>query len=235
MDLSPELIALISKLLRFPSKFNHDLAMSLNVILLDNKFTPVEAFNSLNDYEVRHQLLAQVVRSEMMNLRSGNAHTKTRAEVRGGGKKPWRQKGTGRARHGSIRSPIWVGGGLTFGPRSDRNWALKINKTSRIAALKSILKDRLHHQAVFQFPVKYEFPKTREAVELLGKLSTKTGHKNNSVLVVYTTEEKENLRGFANSGANLINAHNLKIFKLAQSKNLVLTPKSLEVLQERVS
>lgn len=108
--------------------------------ILNKKNDIQDAFVTLDDYESRAVLLAQVVRCELMNMRSGNAHTKMRGEVRGGGKKPWKQKGTGRARHGSNRSPIWIGGGVTFGPRNTVNWHLKINKTSRIAALKSTLR-----------------------------------------------------------------------------------------------
>lgn len=80
-------------------------------------------------------LVAQAVRVQRANRRVAVAHTKTRAEVRGGGIKPWRQKGTGRARHGSIRSPIWVGGGVTFGPRNTRNFSLKMNLKAKRKAL----------------------------------------------------------------------------------------------------
>lgn len=81
--------------------------------------------------------------AQLANSRVGLAHTKTRADVRGGGKKPWKQKGTGRARHGSSRSPIWVGGGVTFGPRSDRDFTVKINRKTRRAALCMVLSDRV--------------------------------------------------------------------------------------------
>src|ERR1700756_3132951 len=84
-------------------------------------------------------LVHEVVRLMNSNSRTNVANTKTRGEVRGGGKKPWQQKGTGRARHGSTRSPIWVGGGITHGPRADKNFERKINKKARSRAFLSIL------------------------------------------------------------------------------------------------
>ena len=85
---------------------------------------PPEVF----DVKFKDSLVHQVYVAHISNARKTLAHTKTKGEVRGGGKKPWKQKGTGRARHGSIRSPLWKGGGITFGPRSERNFSKKINK-----------------------------------------------------------------------------------------------------------
>lgn len=94
-------------------------------------------------------LIHSVVVSQDANRRTTRASTKTRGEVAGGGKKPWRQKGTGRARQGSIRSPQWVGGGITFGPRKERNYSVKINKKAKRQALFMILSDRVAHDKMF--------------------------------------------------------------------------------------
>jgi large subunit ribosomal protein L4 len=98
--------------------------------------------------EVNTSVMHQVVTAQLAEARSGTASTKTRSEVRGGGKKPWRQKGTGRARHGSIRSPIWVGGGTVFGPKP-RSYSMKVNKKMRAAALRSALADKANNEAVW--------------------------------------------------------------------------------------
>lgn len=116
-------------------------------------------------------LIHQVVVAQQAAKRSATAHTKGRGEVSGGGKKPWRQKGTGRARHGSTRSPIWVGGGVTFGPRSDRNYVVKINRKVKKNVLFMVLSDRLKHEKLFLvdvFPT--ETPKTNVFAGWLKKL-----------------------------------------------------------------
>jgi large subunit ribosomal protein L4 len=206
--------------------------MSLQItILSDKKSTQESAFDFLTEYEVRAKLLAEVIRSEMLSLRSGNANTKTRAEVRGGGRKPWKQKGTGRARHGSIRSPLWVGGGVAFGPRSDRNWNRKINKTARIAALKSILKDRLVDQKVFQLDEKLDLNKTKSAVEILER----NGITERKTILSYTTSDKEMLKGFCNTQVTLINVANIKVFKLVHKESLVLTKSAKEALEAKLN
>ena len=93
--------------------------------------------------EVKESVVHQVIVAQMANSREAIAHTKLKSEVRGGGKKPWAQKGTGRARHGSSRSPIWVGGGVTFGPRNIRNFSQKINKKMKTKALFMCLSDKV--------------------------------------------------------------------------------------------
>lgn len=209
--------------------------MSLNLnILKNNKISTVEAFDSLKDFVVREALLAQVVRCELLNLRVGNAHTKIRSEVSGGGKKPWKQKGTGRARHGSSRSPIWVGGGVTHGPRNTVNWHRDINKSSRVSALKSIVKDRLVENRIFQIEDTAVI-KTKDALDCLDVIYSKQSAKTKQTLVIYSAEDKENLKGFNNTGVNFLNVKNLKIFKIVHSSVVILTPSAKEFLESRLS
>ncbi len=110
-------------------------------------------------------LMHQAVQAQLAGIRSGTASTKTRSEVRGGGKKPWRQKGTGRARHGSSRSPIWVGGGTVFGPKP-RDYSVRLPKKMRAAALRSALADKAASEAVWVLDG-FDEVKTKAAAALL--------------------------------------------------------------------
>lgn len=124
--------------------------------------------------KVKPEVIHEVVVGQMANLRQPLAHTKTRSEVRGGGRKPWRQKGTGRARHGSIRSPLWIGGGVTFGPRKERNYKVKINKKVRRKAIFMILSDKVADNRLILLD-KIELPeaKTKKLWEILKILNEK--------------------------------------------------------------
>lgn len=112
------------------------------------KVSVIDASDSLFKVPVNAAVIHQAAVAQQANARRAIAHTKMRGEVRGGGKKPWRQKGTGRARHGSIRSPLWRGGGIVFGPRSERNFAKKINRKVRRAALLMALSDKAASSAL---------------------------------------------------------------------------------------
>lgn len=209
--------------------------MSLQVTIIDKNLDKKEnAFQFLQEYTVKTALIAEVVRSELMNLRGGNAHTKTRAEVRGGGRKPWKQKGTGKARHGSIRSPLWIGGGVAFGPRNTVNWSCKINRSARISAIKSVLKDRLETESVYKFASDASIIKTKEAVSVLENISLKTSEKAKKMLIVYTAEDKANLQGFPNTDAKMINVLNLKVHTLANAHKFILTPNAISYLEEKL-
>ena len=123
-----------------------DKSLKIKVYTQDGKETKELALNpAVFGVAVKESVVHQVMVAQMANSRVAIAHTKTRAEVRGGGRKPWKQKGTGRARHGSTRSPIWVGGGVTFGPRSDRNFSQKVNKKMKTKALFMCLSDKVNN------------------------------------------------------------------------------------------
>lgn len=121
-------------------------------------------------------LVHQVASAMMSNRRSGTAHTKDRSEVSGTGKKPWKQKGTGRARHGSKRSPIWVGGGIAHGPRSDKDYSKKLTKKMKAKALVTILSRKLRDgQVLFVDSLSQDEIKTKIAGETLKSLSSVSG------------------------------------------------------------
>ncbi len=139
---------------------------------------PEKVFNA----KWRSDLVHQVVEGMRSNKRAGTADTKGRGEVRGGGKKPWKQKGTGRARHGSTRSPIWVGGGVTHGPLAEKNYKKKISKKMRAQALFSVLSRKLKDgEIVFVDSLTMADMKTKSAQEVMKNLSKATGIKDLSL------------------------------------------------------
>ncbi len=155
-------------------------------------------------------LVHQVVSSMESSQRSNVAHTKNRGEVSGGGKKPWQQKGTGRARHGSIRSPLWVGGGVTHGPRNDKNYTRKVNKKMKAKALYTILSKKYKDgEVLFVDEISLKSPKTKEAKIILSSLSKVTGFdrllskKKNSAYIALSLKDINTEKSFNNFG-NLI-------------------------------
>ncbi|TAL49331.1 50S ribosomal protein L4 [Patescibacteria group bacterium] len=152
-------------------------------------------------------LVHQVARSMALSARRGTAHSKTRGEVRGGGRKPWRQKGTGRARHGSIRSPIWVGGGVTHGPRKEKSYERKVNRKMKTKALFTILSaKRRDAEIIFLDKLDLPAPKTKEAkkaVSALGKIAEFkeiANRKKNAFLLTLPQRSDAVERGFRNFG-----------------------------------
>lgn len=164
----------------------------------DGKKGQVDLSASIFDVQVNVPVMHDVVRAELAAARSGSASTKTRAEVRGGGAKPWRQKGTGRARHGSIREPQWVGGGIAHGPKP-RDWSMRINRKVRALALKSALTDRVREGKLLVVePPAFEEPATKQAVGLLGQWGAE-----GKVLLVVGRSEQESLMNLVKSFRNL--------------------------------
>lgn len=126
-------------------------------------------------------LVHQVVTSMQSNARAGTADTKGRGEVRGGGKKPWKQKGTGRARHGSSRSPIWRGGGVTHGPLSAKDYSRKINKKMKVKALFTVLSEKARKgEILFVSSIDLKEPKTKQADEIIKSFAGIKGYEKMS-------------------------------------------------------
>jgi large subunit ribosomal protein L4 len=205
----------------------------LTVPVVDMSRTPkgsVDVPASLLQAPVNQHLLHEAVKAQQASHRQGNAATKTRGEVRGGGKKPWRQKGTGRARAGSIRSPIWAGGGTTFGPRP-RSYAYRLPRSARRAALCAALSVRFGEARVV---VVEDFalvaPKTREMVGALRGLGVE-----GSTLVVIETPSAEVLRAARNlPGVKVIEAVGLNVYDVLRHESLVVTSGALDALAKRV-
>lgn len=167
---------------------------------------------------------------QMTNARQGTASTKTRSEVSGGGRKPWRQKGTGRARAGSIRSPLWRGGGVIFGPKP-REFNINMNRKERRLALRTALMSRDADLIVIEsFAEKLPRPKTKELVTAL----TRWGVEPEAKVLLIVSEKDENLYLSARNIAKLklILADCLNVYDLLWADKLVTTPEALAKIQE---
>ena len=185
------------------------------------------------DVKANPDLIHQVVVSQMANRRKVIAHAKTRAEVRGGGRKPWRQKGTGRARHGSIRSPLWRGGGVTFGPRKERVFKKRIPKKMRRKALLMVLSGKVKNNLLILLDkLKIEKPKTKltkQMVEILEKLPCK----NESTLIALPEYDRNIILAARNlPEIDTLWARNLNALDLLIFKYVVLPKESIKVIKE---
>lgn len=190
------------------------------------------------DTDWKPALVKQVLVAQQANARRPWAHAKNRGEVAGSGKKPWQQKGTGRARHGSRRSPIWVGGGVTHGPRNDRDYSQKVNTKMRQTAIKSILSKRLADselKVLADFNV--ETPKTKELFAKLSSFLALTPRmKKVDVLIVRNPEDATVTR----IGRNLVKAKvvspvSLNVYDLLNYKTILVDQNALSVIAERYS
>lgn len=187
-----------------------------------------ELQDSIFGIEPNEHVVLQVVNAQLANRRQGTAKTKVRSEVRGGGRKPWRQKGTGRARHGSTRSPIWVGGGVTFGP-TPRLYKKSVNKKVRRLAMKSVLSAKLANKKLFVLDtLNFETPKTREFVQVLKNLEIV-----DSVLFVVGEDKKNVLL----SARNIPNVHiaqynTINVYDILKNDSFVMTKEAADKIQE---
>ncbi|MEJ0021352.1 MAG: 50S ribosomal protein L4 [Candidatus Doudnabacteria bacterium] len=167
-------------------------------------------------------LVHSAVRTQRNNARRSIAHTKNRGEVAGSGKKPWKQKGTGRARAGSVRSPIWRHGGVTFGPTSARNWSLKMNKSAQRKAMFSVLTDKVNEHKLV---IVESFDNTAKSKELAAKLAVVAGKAEfgKKYLLVLATHNKDLERAARNlENVKVLYADRLNVLDLLKHDVLVL-------------
>ncbi|HZX49623.1 MAG TPA: 50S ribosomal protein L4 [Candidatus Paceibacterota bacterium] len=180
--------------------------------------------------ELNPDLVHQVMVSQQGNRRQVSAHTKTRGEVSGGGRKPWPQKHTGNARHGSIRSPIWTGGGVSHGPRADRNYTKKINKKMSKKALFMVLSEKVRNDMLFMLEdMQLEGAKTKA----LGMLLRKLPCENKNTLIALPEMNQAVIRAGNNiPSARTIQARELNVLDLLNAKYLVMPKESIEVIEK---
>lgn len=186
---------------------------------------------------VKEGVLHLALVAQRASARTILASTKTRGEVRGGGRKPWKQKGTGRARHGSIRSPIWRGGGVVFGPRSSRVFAVKINKKVKKKAVCMLLSQRVADgRFILLNALKFEKPKTKDAIALLKKLPLEleaTRKRRAPVGIICPTGDRACARSFRNIPAvTITNAQSLNITSLLKSAYIILPLASIAEIEK---
>lgn len=183
-------------------------------------------------------LVHQVAVSMQANKRTPVAHTKDRSEVAGGGKKPWKQKGTGRARHGSTRSPIWVGGGVAHGPRNEKSYAKKINKNMRAKALYTVLSKKAHDgELVLVDSFTLTAPSTKTAKHALTALQ-KAGfeglstRRKNAAVIVLNKKDIPLAKSFRNIGSVVVEeARNLNVLDVLSYKYVVVVDAEESVKQ----
>ncbi len=190
-------------------------------------------------------LVHGVVIAMQANGRAGTAHTKDRSEVSGGGKKPWKQKGTGRARHGSNRSPIWAGGGVAHGPRNDKDYSSKINKKMRAKALAAVFTKKLADtEMIFLSNLALTEPKAALGKTIIKAIATGTGltdlatkRKNAAVLILATRDEaiEKSFRNFGN--IEVMQAKDINPVDLLTYKYVIMAQPedALKVFEKRVA
>ncbi|OGO84980.1 MAG: 50S ribosomal protein L4 [Clostridiales bacterium GWE2_32_10] len=191
----------------------------------------IELNEDIFGVDVNESIVHEVVVNQLANLRQGTKSTLTRAEVRGGGKKPWRQKGTGRARQGSIRSPQWKGGGIVFAPKP-RDFSYTLNKKEKRLALKSALTSRLlQNKLIVISEIKMDNIRTKEMQIMLDKFKV-----SKALLVLDNGDDKtcknvilsaRNIPGIKTSGINTLN-----VYDIMKYDNFIVTRQAIEKIQE---
>src|SRR5699024_4149373 len=191
----------------------------------------IELNESVFGIEPNTHVLDETVFKQRSSIRQGTHKVRNRSEVRGGGRKPWRQKGTGRARQGSIRSPQWVGGGVVFGPTL-RSYSYKLPKKVRRLALKSALSSKVKENSIVVLEsLSFDAPKTKEVVGMLKAL------KVDETALIITADQNENVSRSANNLQNVhvISANQVNVYDLVKHDKLIITKEAAEKVGEVLS
>ncbi len=196
--------------------------------MLGEQVGEIELSDNIFGIEVNQHVVYEVVKNQLANKRQGTQSTKTRAEVRGGGRKPWKQKGTGRARQGSTRAPHFTGGGVTFGPKP-RDYSYKVPKKIRRLALKSALTSKvLNNEIIVIDEINFETPKTKDMANFLSKINADKkalivmGEKNTNVI-----KSASNIPNVATALVNTIN-----VYDILKYNSFIITKDAVRKVEE---
>ncbi|NLN15398.1 MAG: 50S ribosomal protein L4 [Tissierellia bacterium] len=196
--------------------------------MLGEQVGEIELSDEIFGIEVNQHAVYEVVKNHLANRRQGTQSAKTRAEVRGGGRKPWRQKGTGRARIGSIRAPHWKGGGVVFAPKP-RDYSYRVPKKVKRLALKSVLTSKVQNNEIIVVDeLKFDAPKTKEMVKVLNNL------KADRKALIVTAEKDENVVRSANNIPNVETTivNNLNVYDILKYNSFIITKDAVRKVEE---
>lgn len=187
----------------------------------------IELNDAIFNVEIKENLVHRAVVMQLANNRQGTQKAKTRSEVSGGGRKPWRQKGTGHARQGSIRAPQWKGGGVVFAP-TPRDYSLKMNKKERRAALKSVLTSKVQESKFLVLDeLKLAEIKTKEMQKVLNNLNV-----NNAIIVIGEDSDNVVLSARNIPGVRTASVHNINVYDLLKYNTVIATKSSVAKIEE---
>ncbi len=204
--------------------------VEMNVHTIDGeKIGEIKLNDNLFNAKINKHVVHQIVKRYLASKRRGTASTKNRSEVSGGGKKPWRQKGTGRARAGSIRSPLWVGGGVIFGPEN-RDYSYPVPRKMRLVALKSVLSDKVRNNNIIILDnLEIKNGKTKEIINIFNNLNLDS----DKILIVIDKENELIKRAVSNlEEAMVITANKINTYDLINYKKIIITRDALKVIEE---
>ncbi|MBC8591586.1 50S ribosomal protein L4 [Wansuia hejianensis] len=196
--------------------------------MLGEQVEEIELRDDIFGIEVNEHAVYEVVKNQLANKRQGTQSVKTRADVRGGGRKPWRQKGTGRARQGSIRAPHWTGGGVAFAPKP-RDYSYKVPKKVKRLALKSALTSKVeNNEIIIVDELTFEAPKTKEMLNVLNKLNA-----DKKALIVTASSDVNVIRSSKNiPTVQTTVVNNLNVYDILKYNSLIITKEAVRKVEE---